>query len=53
MENIYTPKLLAERWGCSEQIIRTAIKEGKLPAFRVGRLFRIRRQDVCDFERRN
>lgn len=53
METIYTPKLLAERWGCSEQIIRTAIKEGTLPAFRVGRLMRIRGQAVCAFEQRN
>ncbi|RKQ73493.1 helix-turn-helix domain-containing protein [Oceanibaculum indicum] len=46
----YTPEALAERWGCSHQHIRDMVRAGKLPAFRVGRLIRIRREDVEAFE---
>ncbi|MBU0726413.1 MAG: helix-turn-helix domain-containing protein [Alphaproteobacteria bacterium] len=47
----YTPETLAERWGCSHQHIRDLVRTGKLPAFRVGRLIRVRREDVETFER--
>lgn len=48
---IYTPQLLAKRWSCSAQHIRDLVKSGKLPAFRVGRLVRIPREIVEEFER--
>ncbi len=37
----YTPRTLAERWGCSDRHIRDLIKKNKLPAFKVGSLVRI------------
>jgi excisionase family DNA binding protein len=37
----FTPKTLAERWGVSAQTIRNEIDRGALPAFRVGRAYRI------------
>lgn len=45
--NIYTPPMLAKRWGCSERHIRNLINEGKLGCFRLGgKLVRIRHSDV-------
>lgn len=32
----FTPKTLAERWGCSRQHIHNLIKQGKLKGFRLG-----------------
>lgn len=48
---IYTAQSLAKRWSCSAQHIRDLVKSGKLPAFRVGRLVRIPRNIVEEFER--
>ena len=39
----YSTRMLAERWGCSDQHIRDLIASGKLEAFRVGaKIIRIR-----------
>ena len=46
----YTPETLAERWSCSSQHIRDLVAAGHLRAFRVGRLIRIRREEVERFE---
>lgn len=46
----FTPETLAEHWSCSAQHVRDLVRAGKLPAFRVGRLIRIRREDVLAFE---
>lgn len=43
---VFTPAMLAERWGCSEGQIRKMISTGALPAFRVGKLWRVRRDVV-------
>ena len=53
METVFTPKLLAERWGCSAQTVRDAITDGTLSGFRVGRLMRVRDEAVLAFERRS
>jgi excisionase family DNA binding protein len=51
MDRAYTPKMLAERWMCSEQHIRNLVDRGELPAFRLGgKLLRIRGEDVEAFE---
>ncbi|WP_425440060.1 excisionase family DNA-binding protein [Rhodovulum kholense] len=43
--------MLAERWGCSGETVRAMIRDGRLPAFRVGgRLLRVSAQTVRDFE---
>lgn len=48
---VFTPASLAERWDCSERHIRNLISSGELRCFRLGKkLFRIRRQDVENFE---
>ncbi|WP_411572541.1 excisionase family DNA-binding protein [Tropicimonas sp. TH_r6] len=52
MDPIYTPRQLADRWGCSVQTVRDTIVGGKLRSFRVGRLMRIPSDAVLTFERR-
>jgi excisionase family DNA binding protein len=44
--NVYTPDSLAARWQCSAETIRQMIRSGELPAFRVGRMYRIKWQHV-------
>lgn len=46
----YTPETLAERWSCSSQHIRDLVSKGDLRAFRVGRLIRIRPEEVERYE---
>jgi excisionase family DNA binding protein len=44
--NVYTPPMLAKRWGCSERHVRNMIDQGKLGCFRLGKLIRIMHSDV-------
>ena len=47
----YSPKMLAERWGCTRQFVHKLIREGKLPAFRIGeKLLRVRAEEVHKWE---
>ncbi|KFL25008.1 hypothetical protein JP74_21860 [Devosia sp. 17-2-E-8] len=46
----FTVEALAERWECSGQHIRDLVAQGKLGAFRVGRLIRIPVAEVIAFE---
>lgn len=47
----YTPRTLAERWGCSEQHIRQMTTRGDLRSFRVGKkLIRIAAPEVARIE---
>ncbi|WP_090737635.1 helix-turn-helix domain-containing protein [Paracoccus homiensis] len=46
----YTPDMLADRWGCSAETVRAMIRNGELPAFRVGRMMRVTQQTVEDYE---
>ncbi|WP_170759780.1 excisionase family DNA-binding protein [Ruegeria lacuscaerulensis] len=52
MEKIFTPKQLANRWGCSTRTVRAVVLSGSLPHFRVGRLMRIPEEAVQTFEKR-
>lgn len=51
MTKPYSVDMVAERWGCSSQHIRSLIAKGSLPAFRVGKLIRIPAIEVEEFER--
>ncbi len=52
MSPVYTPKMLAERWACSETHVRTLVRQNKLRAFRLGgKLLRIPEDAVEEFER--
>ena len=48
---VYTPKTLAERWQCSDRTVHEMCNSGELRAFRVGRMFRIRAEDVEAYEK--
>ncbi|WP_376743122.1 excisionase family DNA-binding protein [Paradevosia shaoguanensis] len=48
----FTVEALAERWECSGQHIRDLVAQGKIGAFRVGRLIRIPVAEVIAFEAR-
>lgn len=50
-ERPYTPETLADRWACSTETIRQLVKSGRLPGFRVGRMFRIPAAAVEEYER--
>ena len=47
----FTCDTLAKRWDCSAQHIRNLVNCGDLPAFRIGRLIRIRVETVLAYER--
>jgi len=51
--NAYTPATLAKRWLCSERHVRNLCAKGELHPFKAGgKLLRINRQEVEDFEAR-
>ncbi len=48
-----TPRMVAERWECSEAHVRHLLERGLLSYFKLGgKLIRILREDVAEFERR-
>lgn len=47
----YSIPQLAERWGCSDSMIRKLIKQGQLQCFRIGALMRIAAAEVERFEK--
>ncbi|WP_390922784.1 excisionase family DNA-binding protein [Parasedimentitalea psychrophila] len=46
----YTPDQLGERWHCSGETVRLLVKSGALRGFRVGRMIRIPRDAVEEYE---
>ncbi|QUM70831.1 helix-turn-helix domain-containing protein [Sphingopyxis granuli] len=46
----YSVPQLAERWGCSDSMIRKLINLGELKCFRIGALIRIAAAEVERFE---
>jgi len=46
----YSIPQLADRWGCSDSMIRKLIKQGELTCFRIGVLMRISAAEVQRFE---
>ncbi|WP_422073983.1 excisionase family DNA-binding protein [Tranquillimonas rosea] len=46
----YTPDTLAAYWGCSAETVRQLYKSGSLRGFRVGRMIRIPKDAVEDYE---
>jgi hypothetical protein len=36
LPNVYSPRTLAQEWGCSEQHIRNLIRDGQLRGWRAG-----------------
>lgn len=46
----YSIAQLADRWGCSDSMIRKLINQGQLQTFRIGTLFRIAAAEVARIE---
>lgn len=46
----YSVAQLAERWGCSGNVVRKLINQGELRCFRIGTLIRIPAAEVARFE---
>ena len=46
----FTPETLAERWLCSAETVRQLVHQGRLRAFRVGRMIRIPLVAVEEYE---
>ncbi|WP_417795876.1 helix-turn-helix domain-containing protein [Terasakiella pusilla] len=46
----FTPKELAKRWQCSEKHIRDLARNGELPCFKVGRMYRFTAHDIEAYE---
>jgi len=49
-ERPYSVAQLAERWDCSEGLVRKLIRGGKLASFRLGTLTRVPAAEVARFE---
>lgn len=47
---VYSVKTLAERWQCSDGLVRTMISRGELRSFRHGNLIRITAEAVAEVE---
>lgn len=53
-DDVFTPAMLAKRWGCHVATVRQLIHSGRLAAFRVGpKLLRVTAVAVADFESRS
>lgn len=52
MMTAYSPAALAERWDCHPNYVIKLIKQGSLPAFSIGKMWRIKPEDVDAFEDR-
>ncbi len=48
----YSVAQLADRWGCSDSMIRKLINQGQLKCFRLGSLIRIAATEVAAYEAR-
>jgi excisionase family DNA binding protein len=42
----FSPDALAERWGCSGELIRSMLRRGELAYFKIGKLYRIPANEV-------
>lgn len=50
MRKVYTPEELSIRWEVSISTIREMINDGRIQAFRIGRLMRVLERDVLKLE---
>ena len=48
--DVYSIAQLAERWGTSQTTVASEIKSGRLGAFRLGKLYRIRKDAIIEYE---
>ena len=48
---LLTPEQLADRWSIAKATIYTHTRAGKIPAVRIGRLYRYRLEAIEEYER--
>ena len=53
MEKLYTCENVAERYSVKIDTVYRWIRQGKLKAFRIGRIYRIYESDLADFEKKS
>jgi excisionase family DNA binding protein len=46
----FSPSSLAKHWGCSAEHVRAMIRQGKVQAFRLGKLYRITPEEVARWD---
>lgn len=51
LKPVYSIAQLAEHWGISPSTVTSEIKSGRLKAFRLGKLYRVRREAILEYER--
>lgn len=49
-DQLLTVPQIAERWSCSERYVWSKTASGELPVIRLGRLVRVRAEDLQRFE---
>ena len=47
---VFTPQMLAQRWGVSEKTVRNLVARGELRGFRTGKLYRVSAEAVEEYE---
>ncbi len=48
---VWTPEMIAERWGCHAKTVRNMLNDGELKGFRVGqKLWRVRVEHLDEYE---
>ncbi|MDO4608884.1 MAG: helix-turn-helix domain-containing protein [Clostridia bacterium] len=53
MEKIYSCEQVAERYGVAVSTVWEWIRNKKLPAVKVGKLYRVKESDLVSFEQNN
>lgn len=53
MEIFYSPRQVAERYGVKISTVWAWIKEKRLPAVKLGKLYRVSENDLAAFELKN
>ena len=53
MEKFYSCEQVAERYGIKVSTVWEWVREKRLPAVKIGKLYRISPEDLADFEKEN
>lgn len=48
--HVFSPQMLAERWGVTDKTVRNLIARGELRGFRFGKVYRVSREAVEEYE---
>ena len=51
MTTYLTPQQIHNRWGIHTESIRRMVRQGRLPALKIGKRIRVAEKDIQDFEK--